>query len=116
MVISQVLAELYDCTPLIGDERKLIEAAKASARRVGATVVGEYAVSYVPHGFTVSVFLAESHIVLTTWPEFRLALVDVLLCNASMNPHLVLDTIKESLCPSGVAVVHEVPRKIHSEP
>ena len=116
MLISQVLAELYDCTPLIGDEHKLIEVAKASARSVGATVVGEYAVSYVPHGFTVSVFLAESHIVLTTWPEFRLVLVDVLLCNASMNPHLVLDKIKESLCPSGVAVVHEVPRKIHSEP
>jgi S-adenosylmethionine decarboxylase len=116
MVISQVLAELYDCTSLIGDERKLIEVAKASARVVGATVVGEYAVSYVPHGLTVAVFLAESHIVLTTWPEFKLVLVDVLLCNASMNPHLVVDEIRESLCPGGIAVLHEVPRKIHAQP
>ena len=42
---------------------------------MGATVVGESTVRYVPHGLTIAVFLAESHIVLTTWPEHRLLLI-----------------------------------------
>src|SRR3954453_18437596 len=81
MLMTQVLADLYRCDPVMDDPGALVTAARTAAESVGATIVGEYEVRYVPHGLTVAVFLSESHIVLTTWPEHRLTLVDILLCN-----------------------------------
>lgn len=112
MVITHVLADCYECSAKIEDEAALVDAAKAAAAAVGATVIGEYAVRYVPHGITVAVFLAESHIILTTWPEYRLLLVDVLLCNDAMDYRLALGVIQERLGPIGRVVTHDVPRKV----
>jgi S-adenosylmethionine decarboxylase len=116
MLITHVLAELYDCGGMIEDPVALATAAKAAARSAGATVVGEYEVRYVPHGLTVAVFLAESHIVLTTWPEYRLTLLDVLLCNATMDYELVVASIKDEICPDGQIVTHAVPRNVAKSP
>jgi S-adenosylmethionine decarboxylase len=73
-------------------------------------------VRYVPHGLTIAVFLGESHIVLTTWPEYRLLLVDILLCNPDMDPRTVVEQIREQICPEGKIIVHEVPRRIAVHP
>ena len=73
MLMTHILAELYECPEIIHDAKALAEAAKRAAQSVGATIVGEYEVRYVPHGLTIAIFLGESHIVLTTWPEFRSA-------------------------------------------
>jgi S-adenosylmethionine decarboxylase len=116
MLITQVLAELYGCSSRIEDAAALVEAARASAESVGATVVGEITVRYVPHGLTVAVFLAESHIVLTTWPEHRLLLVDVLLCNPQMEHRRVIEALRVRLCPEGRTLLHDVPRHVAAEP
>jgi S-adenosylmethionine decarboxylase len=112
MIITQVLAELYRCSPAIDEEDALIGAARAAAHSVGASIVGEHAVRYVPHGLTVALFLAESHIVLTTWPEHRLLLVDILLCNPEMDYRVAIGEIARRLCPDGQVVTHDVPRRI----
>jgi S-adenosylmethionine decarboxylase len=116
MLLVQALADLYECDPVIEDAAVLVEAARAAAARVGATIVNESLVQYVPHGLTVAVFLAESHIVLTTWPEYRLVLVDVLLCTPEMSHEAVIDHIAGVLCPNGRTVVHHVARRIAPEP
>jgi S-adenosylmethionine decarboxylase len=116
MLMTQVLADLYRCGPVMDDPAALVEAAKTAAAAVGATIVGEYEVRYVPHGLTIAVFLGESHIVLTTWPEFRLTLVDILLCNPQMDPRSVTSHLKERICPDGEMVVHEVQRRIDAAP
>jgi S-adenosylmethionine decarboxylase len=112
MLMIQVLADIYDCPDLINDAELLAEAAKTAARAVGATIVGEYEVRYVPHGLTIAVFLGESHIVLTTWPEYRLLLVDILLCNPEMDPQKVIALIKQAVSPEGKMILHEVPRRV----
>jgi S-adenosylmethionine decarboxylase len=91
-------------------------AAEAAATRVGATIVGRYSVAYQPHGLTVSVFLAESHIILTTWPELDLLLVDSLLCNPQMNNDDVLDEVRSRLCPRGKVVTQTFGRWIAADP
>lgn len=116
MLITQVLAELYGCDPAIEDADAVMAAARASAEAVGATLVGDITVRYVPHGLTVAVFLAESHIVLTTWPEYRLLLVDVLLCNADMDHRAVIDEIARRLAPGGRRVEHDIPRHVAAAP
>ena len=115
MLMTHVLAELYECPDVIHDAKALAEAAKSAAQSVGATIVGEYEVRYVPHGLTIAIFLGESHIVLTTWPEFSLLLVDILLCNPQMEPRRVVEEIKRQICPAGKLVVHETPRRIAAQ-
>jgi S-adenosylmethionine decarboxylase len=116
MLMTQVLADAYHCEASIEDGEALMTAALAAAAAVGATVVGEATVRYVPHGLTVAVFLAESHIVLTTWPEHRLLLIDTLLCNPDMNPDVAIDAIVRRLCPAGEVVRQRVPRRIADRP
>lgn len=116
MLMTQVLADCYACEPSIEDADALMAAATAAAEAVGATIVGESTVRYVPHGLTIAVFLAESHIVLTTWPEHRLLLIDTLLCNADMDADVAIDAIVRRLCPSGEVVRSRVPRRIADKP
>ncbi len=116
MLMTHRLAELYGCSSDIEDAAALAAAARMAAEQVGATVVGNYEVRYVPHGLTVAVFLAESHIVLTTWPEFHLVLLDILLCNPEMDYNRAADVIKARLCPAGQMRIHDVQRKIAEQP
>lgn len=101
MIVRQVSAELRHCTSALHDREALLDACKAAAQSVGATIVGEGSAKYQPHGDTVIVFLAESHIMITTWPELGLALVDLLLCNPEMDVDECVNTIKMRLCPDG---------------
>ena len=114
MRIRQVLADMRDCDSVIEDEDALREAAIAGARAAGATIIGDHAQRYVPHGITFVVFLAESHIMLTTWPEYRMVLADVLLCNPEMSEDATIDEIARRLCPNGVVERGYVTR--HIEP
>jgi S-adenosylmethionine decarboxylase len=116
MLITQVLADLYGCGPVMDDPAALAAAARSAVQSVGATIVGEYEVRYAPHGLTVAVFLGESHIVLTTWPEYRLMLIDILLCNPDMDQRAVAAMLKERICPTGEMVVHEAQRRIDVRP
>ncbi|WP_102961370.1 S-adenosylmethionine decarboxylase family protein [Mangrovicella endophytica] len=114
MRIRQVLADMRNCDLVIEDETALRDAAIAGAKAGGSTVIGEYAQRYVPHGITLVVFLAESHIMLTTWPEYRMVLADVLLCNPEMSEDATIDEIARRLCPNGVVERSYVTR--HIEP
>jgi len=116
MLMTHVLAELYGCDAVIQEGAALAEVAKRAARSVRATIVGEIEIRYVPHGLTVAIFLAESHIVLSTWPEHRLALIDILMCNPEMDQSAVAAHIREQICPNGQMVVHEVGRRIATQP
>lgn len=105
---------MRNCGSLIGDETALRDTAIAAAEAAGATVIGEHAQRYVPHGITLVIFLAESHIMLTTWPEYRMVLVDILLCNPDMSEDAAVDEVARRLCPDGVVERSYVTR--HIEP
>ena len=79
--------------------KHLIEAMNNGAKAVGSCIYGQAEARYVPHGVTAVLFLAESHIMITTWPEHRMALVDILLCSENMDPYEVWYAIRPSLWP-----------------
>ncbi|WP_037077976.1 S-adenosylmethionine decarboxylase family protein [Pseudonocardia spinosispora] len=89
--------DLLGCTNPDPEPGALLEAMRESVRRLGATVVGELPVLFQPHGMTCVLVLAESHLVVTTWPEFGLAHIDLFTCRADVEPELALLPIHEVL-------------------
>lgn len=66
--------------PDLNNAQLLHDMAVLAARANGATVVGEVRQSYAPQGVTVVIFLEESHIIVTTYPEHGIYFVDVFAC------------------------------------
>jgi S-adenosylmethionine decarboxylase len=95
--IPHLLVDAFECSGPLDDFEHLRRAMNAGAERVGATVIGQAECRYVPHGVTAVLFLAESHILVSTWPEHKTALVDVLLCNDQMDAEVVADVILDAI-------------------
>jgi len=113
MKIRHLLADLHGCTaPLLDDTEALLGLLRAAAGAVGAHEYSRTTARYVPHGVTAVLILAESHMVLSTWPEHRLALVEILLCNEDMDPEVAFEAVREGLAPESVDV-HQTLRGIH---
>ena len=116
MLMTQVMADAYGCNSGIEDAQTLLQAGRDATKAVSATIVDETTVNYVPHGLTIGLILAESHIILSTWPEFKLLCIDTLLCNPEMDADQVIDILVERLCPTGNVVRHRIRRNIAATP
>jgi S-adenosylmethionine decarboxylase len=101
MGIVHLLVDAPECGGPLNDGDLLLAALREAASVVGATEYGRARVLYVPHGVTAIVFLAESHMLISTWPEHGLALVDILLCNESMDPEKAWESLSQTLKPGG---------------
>jgi S-adenosylmethionine decarboxylase len=97
IAIPHLLIDALECDGPLDDAAAIQAAMQAAAEAVGATVVGQAECRYVPHGVTAVLFLAESHILVSTWPEHKTALVDVLLCNEDMDPQIAADVLLNAL-------------------
>ena len=95
--IRHLLVDADGCCALLNDSDGLLGAMRAAAASVGANEVGQTDARYVPHGITAVLFLAESHILISTWPEHKLALVDIQFCDPKMNPEDAWAVLKEAL-------------------
>jgi len=100
--VQHLLVDALNCGGPLNDLNFIKEAMTRAAEAVGATVVGEAECRYVPHGITAVLFLAESHILVSTWPEHRTALFDIMLCNTGME----IDAAKDVLCNALQAEQH----------
>lgn len=105
-LVRHLLIDAKGCTGLLNDADGLLALSKAAARVVGATEMGEARACYVPHGVTTVLFLAESHILVSTWPELGTALVDILICDPEMSPMEAWEHMAGQLCPEAVEIHH----------
>lgn len=112
MKIRHLVADARDCSGPLDDPDALLELLRAAASAVGAREHGATTARFVPHGVTAVLILAESHIVASTWPEHRLVLVEILLCNDDMDPADAWEVLRAGL-GSTDCDVSEVVRGIH---
>ena len=93
-----LLLELKDCNPAILDDVDLIRQAMiGAAKEAGATIVGETFHKFSPVGVTGVVAIAESHLCIHTWPEFRYAAADIFTCGDGFKPYDAAKLIVERL-------------------
>ena len=83
----QILIEFYDCqSEILTDRNQVRQYMLEAARHAGATVISDTFHQFKPNGISGVVVIAESHISIHTWPEYRYAAVDVFTCGDSVDP------------------------------
>jgi S-adenosylmethionine decarboxylase proenzyme len=95
---KHILAEYFECgCAYLDNEAAIRDLMVEAASRTGATIVGSIFHRFSPQGVTGVVIIAESHLAIHTWPEFRYASVDLFTCGTRVNPWIGFEYLKEKL-------------------
>jgi len=101
-----MLLELKDCNKEVLDDLDFLkDCLNEAAICCGATVVGQSFYHFSPHGVSGVANIAESHISIHTWPEYRYAAVDVFTCGDDVKPGEAAKLIIEKLEAKNYSVV-----------
>jgi S-adenosylmethionine decarboxylase len=101
MKIKQLNVDCYECAGDLNNV-EVLEVLKSSARKCGAKVIGSALRRYPKYGIKAIVFLAESHVMISTYPEIKFAVVEIFLCNEKMDSNVCWEKIKKYLKPKSV--------------
>lgn len=95
---KHILAEYFECEcTYLDSEQAIREVMLEAASASGATIVGNIFHHFSPQGVTGVVVIAESHLAIHTWPEFRYASVDLFTCGSHLDPWVGFEYLKERL-------------------
>ncbi|MBI4246164.1 MAG: S-adenosylmethionine decarboxylase proenzyme [Candidatus Rokubacteria bacterium] len=101
-----LLLELFDCD---SDAINNLEAVKGAlieaSKRAQATIVDVVFHEFNPFGISGVVVIAESHLSIHTWPEYRYAAVDIFSCGEVLQPEIAADYLVEQLGAERASVV-----------
>jgi S-adenosylmethionine decarboxylase len=101
-----LLIELFDCDY---DAINNLDAVKATlveaAKRAQATIVDIVFHEFNPFGISGVVVIAESHLSIHTWPEYRYAAVDIFSCGDTLQPEVAARYLVEQFAAERTSVV-----------
>ena len=101
-----LLLELFDCDPHAINSLDIVKASMAeAAKRAHATIVDVVFHEFNPFGISGVVVIAESHLAIHTWPEYRYAAVDVFSCGETLQPKVAVDYLLEQFGAARTSVV-----------
>ena len=90
---------------LLDDPLRLEQVLLAAAAAAKCTVLGSVKHHFEPHGASVVVLVAESHLSIHTWPEHEYAAADILTCGKTL-PEEGVKSLIALLKPVRSAVQH----------
>ena len=103
---KHLLLELKDCDKEVLNDLSFLKGALLmAANESGATVLGESFHRFNPHGVSGVVVIAESHLVIHTWPEYGYAAADIFTCGNSVQPEKAAEIIIEKLGANNHSVI-----------
>lgn len=93
--------ELYGCDPeLLKKVDAVREILVSAAKACKATLVDVAFHEFKPFGVSGVVVIAESHLSIHTWPEYRYAAVDIFTCGETIDPERAVQHIADRFhCP-----------------
>ncbi len=91
---KHLLVELHGCNPELLKKVDVVKEILVSAAKVcKATIVDTSFHEFNPFGVSGVVVIAESHLSIHTWPEYRYAAVDIFTCGDVIKPEVAVDYI-----------------------
>ena len=101
-----LLIELFDCDPdAISNLETVKGALVEAARRAQATIVDVVFHEFNPFGISGVVVIAESHLSIHTWPEYRYAAVDIFSCGDVLQPEVAASYLVEQFAAERTSIV-----------
>jgi len=79
-------------------QEKLLEALETDK----FDVLGDVSHTFEPHGFTLAILLAESHVAVHTYPEYNSLYFNLYSCRGEHDGQISFDIIKKYLNPSDI--------------
>ena len=113
-----LLLELFDCDAEALNSLEIVKSSMVeAAKRAQATIVDVVFHEFNPFGISGVVVIAESHLAIHTWPEYRFAAVDIFSCGDVLQPQTAANYLVEQFGASRASVV-ELQRGIflHASP
>ena len=84
---THCILELYDCRIEVLDDVGFVHQAVVDAARAsGCALLNHVSHKFEPQGVTVVGLLAESHLSIHTWPEYRYVAADMFTCGDRAKP------------------------------
>lgn len=101
-----LLLELFECNAAaLGNLAVVKTSVLEAATRAHATIVNQVFHQFSPYGVSGVVVIAESHVAIHTWPEYRFAAVDIFSCGDVLQPQLAADYLAQCLGAGRTSVV-----------
>jgi S-adenosylmethionine decarboxylase len=111
-----LLLELFDCDPAAINDLEAVKGALVeAARRAKATIVDVVFHEFNPFGVSGVVVIAESHLSIHTWPEYRYAAVDIFSCGEMLEPEVAASYLVEQFAAERTSAV-ELQRGMFLQP
>ncbi|MBX6752320.1 MAG: S-adenosylmethionine decarboxylase [Micromonosporaceae bacterium] len=107
VTLHRLFAIGHGCRGNLMDNGALVARTREAVERGGLLVVSDVVHTFVPHGLTVALVLAQSHVVLSTWPELQVATADIAACAEAGSTRLVWASLVEYLRPERETTVTE---------
>ncbi len=101
-----LLLELFDCdVEAINNLEAVKTVLVEAARQARATIVDVIFHEFNPFGISGVVVIAESHLSIHTWPEYRYAAVDIFSCGSMLQPDNAVAYLVEQFGAERMSIV-----------
>src|SRR3989442_4129505 len=101
-----LLVEWFDCDPDVINNLEAVKGALIeAAKRAQATIVDVVFPELNPFGISGVVVIAESHLSIHTWPEYRYAAVDIFSCGDVLQPDVAASYLVEQFPSERTSIV-----------
>ena len=110
-----LLTEFYGCDrKTLNDSDRIKKIMEEAAITSGASIVQSVFHLFNPHGVSGVVVIAESHLTIHTWPEYRYSAVDIFTCGEEVDPWRAHHYLKEKLGAGSTSTVEMLRGRIDS--
>jgi len=90
-----LVADFHGCTADLNDPELVMRVLEGACEVSGATIISRTGYHFSPYGVTAVVVIAESHLAVHTWPEYRYAAVDLFTCGTSVDTWKAFEYVKK---------------------
>lgn len=99
VIAKHVIGNLYNCKEeILSSENKLVKIVKKSVKIANSKLVKIFSYKFGGGGgVSVVAIVAESHVSIHTYPEYKFALVDVFTCGKHTKPEKAFKYIVKEL-------------------
>lgn len=89
---------------IMTDQGVLVDKLQSIAQMLKLTVVETFSHQFAPHGLSVILVIAESHLAVHTWPEYGYLHLDVFTCSEKTNIKALKAVLRKEIPSSKISV------------